>query len=118
MILGVLASLGFKQFETFYAYRQAHTTITDMQVSLNRLYVDSYMKHQEVSIKEALEVLKPFEGDFRFYTLRVSAREVTLRIGGDTLRLRLRQDLLNRAILTCNPTEYLCRKVYNRTFDK
>ncbi|PAF50268.1 hypothetical protein BKH43_05035 [Helicobacter sp. 13S00401-1] len=114
----MLTGLGFKKFETFYAYRQVQATITEMQVDLNKLYVDAYMKHQALSEREALSVLKRFEGNFRFYTLKASAREVNIQIGSETLRLRLRQDLLNRAILTCNPTETLCRKVYNRIFDK
>ncbi len=118
LILSIVALFIVKPYiQEAIAIRQASTHIQMLQQKINEIVYIAFLQKSNLddSIKQLLEHAQIHNN---FFSLVLKNNVFTLRIRNKQLRLTLKPTPNSSYVITCNPSQILCRKLYHRKHAK
>lgn len=118
-ILAILSVVIIKPYTTeSIALRSARLHIQTLQQQLNQATYYAFLQKQPIQSQALQTILNNGSIKTKLFSFNLQQDRYILQIGNKRLAMPIRQTNKNHYIITCNPSQLLCRKLYHRKHGK
>ena len=97
---------------------RASVHIQNLQKELHTATYTYYLSKKELNTHELQSILQKYILKDKMFTFTLHNSYFILEIGKKKLKMDIVKMPTGNLSMTCNPTQYLCRKIYNRKLQK
>lgn len=115
MILAILSLSAIKpQINEILGVRAASSHLQMLQKNLNEISYSAFLQKKKIDSNYLANVLNSGQIKDRFFSLELKNNAFLLSINNAKLRMPLKQTPTGSIVITCNPSNEICRKLYHR----
>lgn len=100
------------------ALRQASLYIQTLQHKINDIAYTSFLQKKPLDTRQLESLLQSAAIQTKLFSLKWQQNRFVLQIGNKRLTMQIKQTHTRHYVITCNPSQELCRKLYHRKHKK
>lgn len=119
LIISILSAFIIKPYTTkSIALRSARFHIQMLQQQINQATYEAFIQKQILQSQLLQTILYNGAVKTKLFSLTLQKDKYILQIGKESLSMPIRTTNKNNYVITCNPSQLLCRQLYHRKYSK
>lgn len=119
LLFSILCIIILKPYTTqSLALRQANLHIQTLQQEINKQAYYAFLQKRQLDSQALHSLLQNAQINTKLFSFIWKNNRYILQIGKKKLNMSIRKTNANHYVITCNPSNELCRKIYHRKHAK